>query len=224
MNIVERNFELKKFFDGCMTILDKKGKDYNPDGKAFSEIINEATSLGLSPEQYMSVLMSKHWGAIKTFCSTKQLASEPITERCKDLANYCALLAVMIAELNNQNQCSTNSFIFGLGKNPNEKEEIYKQYIETFKKDGNSGKYVEVFDSAFEPTVGRIVYTDSDGRWYINFSFDFNTSKTPCNGFFYPEQCKIISKVNIKFPEGVTQELKQKDNCCGSGDCAKESL
>lgn len=98
MNITERNEKLKIFFQECEVILGKKGSDYNPDGTAFSEIKHEAVDLGLRPEQVMLALAGKHWGAIKTYVKTERLATEPIRERLKDLANYCALMAVMLEE------------------------------------------------------------------------------------------------------------------------------
>ena len=98
MNIKERNEKLAVFFEACEKILEKKGIDYNPDGIAFSEIYGEAAALGLRPESYMGVLMSKHWGAIKSYINTGKAASEPIHERLKDLANYCAMMSVMIEE------------------------------------------------------------------------------------------------------------------------------
>ena len=98
MNISERNLKLGSFFQECQEILEKKGSDYNPDGVAFSEIRGEAEDLGLRPEQVMMVLAGKHWGAIKTYVKTQKLATEPIKERLKDLANYCALMAVMLEE------------------------------------------------------------------------------------------------------------------------------
>ena len=52
--------------------------------------------LGLRPEQVMLVLAGKHWGAIKTYVKTERLATEPIRERLKDMANYMALMAVML--------------------------------------------------------------------------------------------------------------------------------
>lgn len=102
MNIAERNIKLKDFFKDCCDILEKKGQDYNPDGVAFSEVCKEAKDLGLKPEQYMMVLASKHYGAIKTFCKTGNLTSEPIKERFKDLANYCALIAVLLEDKQNE--------------------------------------------------------------------------------------------------------------------------
>ncbi len=103
MNLEERNKKLKSFFmDECMPILEKKGIDYSPSKVAFAEIEGEAKDMGLKPLQYMLVLASKHWGAIKTFCRTGILASEPIRERLKDLANYCALMAVLIESKENE--------------------------------------------------------------------------------------------------------------------------
>lgn len=94
MNMLERNEKLKKFFDDAMTILDRKGKDYNPSGEAFTDIIENAKAMGVKPEQVLLVFMSKHWAAIVSHGKSGQLASEPIEERCKDLANYCAMYSI----------------------------------------------------------------------------------------------------------------------------------
>lgn len=102
MNIEMRNVKLRGFLNDCCDILESKGRDYNPDGVAFSEIRAEAKDLGLKPEQVLLVLAGKHWGAIKTYVRTGQLASEPVRERLKDLANYCALMAVLLED--NQNE------------------------------------------------------------------------------------------------------------------------
>ncbi len=98
MNLAERNVKIRQFFDEGLQILEKKGADYNPNGVAFDEIKSEASALNLAPETYMCVLMSKHWGAIKRYSSTSKLESEPIRERLKDMANYCAMMAVMIED------------------------------------------------------------------------------------------------------------------------------
>ena len=98
MNIAERNVRLQGVFNECREILEKKGADYNPDGVAFSEIRQEAADLGLRPEQVMLVLAGKHWVAIKTYVKTERLATEPIRERLKDMANYMALMAVMLED------------------------------------------------------------------------------------------------------------------------------
>lgn len=98
MDIKVRNIKLANFFEDCLTILENKGSDYNPSGIAFSEIRAEAADLGLKPEQVMLVLAGKHWGAIKTYVKTGKLTSEPIKERLKDLANYCALMSVLLED------------------------------------------------------------------------------------------------------------------------------
>lgn len=109
MNVNERNIRLHNFFQSeCMDILEKKGKDYNPNGVAFDEIYSEASALGLRPEQYLCVLMSKHWGAIKTYCGTGNLTSEPIRERLKDLANYCAIMAIILEDLDERKGASND--------------------------------------------------------------------------------------------------------------------
>ena len=98
MNMEERNLGLEKFFEKGLDTLRKKGADYNPNGVAFDEVKTEASCLGLSPETYICVLMSKHWGAIKRFCKDGEVTSEPAAERLMDLSNYCALMSVMLLE------------------------------------------------------------------------------------------------------------------------------
>lgn len=98
MNIAERNEELNEFFAECTTILEKKGRDYNPDDVAFSEVREIAADVGIKPEQVLMVFANKHWQAVKAHAKSGQLASEPIRERLKDMANYMALYAVMIEE------------------------------------------------------------------------------------------------------------------------------
>lgn len=96
MNMIDRDQKLTRFFNECEEILEKKGKDYNPQGVPFSELYNTAVKLGIKPEQVLAVYMDKHWNAIVSHANRGQLESEPIRERLKDLANYCALYAVML--------------------------------------------------------------------------------------------------------------------------------
>lgn len=98
MNMLERDDYLMRFFSECGDILKKKGADYNPEGVPFSEIKATAAKLGIKPEQVLTVYMDKHWNAIVSHAKRGQLESEPIRERLKDLANYCALYAVMIGD------------------------------------------------------------------------------------------------------------------------------
>jgi len=106
MSMVERDNSLKDFFIECLAILEKKGADYNPEGVPFSEIKATAAKLGIKPEQVLTVYMDKHWNAIMSHAKKGQLESEPIRERLKDLANYCALYAVMIGEGTNMTEAS----------------------------------------------------------------------------------------------------------------------
>lgn len=96
MNIPERNIRLQGFYAEATEILEKKGRDYNPDGIAFSEVKEIAEDVGIKPEQVLMVFANKHWQAIKAHARGGQVASEPIRERLKDMSNYMALYAVMI--------------------------------------------------------------------------------------------------------------------------------
>lgn len=96
MKLEYREKLTETFFKECQELIVKKGKDYEPTGIAFATLIKEAEDLGMTPEQLLCVHMSKQWSAIKKYAKTGKLESEPIRERCKDLANYCALFAALV--------------------------------------------------------------------------------------------------------------------------------
>ncbi len=98
MTIDERNKRLDVFFQECRVILEKKGKDYNPDDVAFSEVRNVAKQVGVTPEQALMVFVNKHFSAVMSHAHRGQVESEPIRERLKDVANYMALYAVMLED------------------------------------------------------------------------------------------------------------------------------
>ena len=98
MNIDQRNERLAIFFQECTDILKKKGRDYNPDDVAFSEVRNVAKQVGVTPEQALMVFVNKHFSAVMSHAHRGQVESEPIRERLKDVANYMALYAVMLED------------------------------------------------------------------------------------------------------------------------------
>lgn len=86
---------LVAFLDECKDLMTQKGKDYNPT-LYFKEVCETADEVGISPVHVLWVLARKHIGAIIRYMKDGQVASEPIRERLKDLANYAALIAVML--------------------------------------------------------------------------------------------------------------------------------
>ncbi len=98
MDLKEQYLKTGDFFIECHKIIEQKGKDYNPSGVAFDKLKEEAEILGMSPEKMLMVYMSKHYAAIQTYVQKGQVETEPIRERLKDMANYCALMAVLIEE------------------------------------------------------------------------------------------------------------------------------
>jgi hypothetical protein len=87
-----------EFFADCMEILMAKGRDYAPNDKAFESMEWAAQELRISVEQVLGVHMIKQWSAICTFLKEDRLETEPIEQRLKDMANYCALLYVWLEE------------------------------------------------------------------------------------------------------------------------------
>jgi hypothetical protein len=95
MNIEERNIKLSEFFDECKAILISKGKDYNPTGIAFDDLNEAAKDIDRGPVHVLWIYMGKHISAIRTFIRRGNVASEPVRGRLMDLANYCAMMAVL---------------------------------------------------------------------------------------------------------------------------------
>ncbi len=96
MDMQTRQMETEKFFQGCLDIYSNKGADYNPTGVAFKDVRENAAAMGLTGEQVVGVFMSKHYVAVQSWImDPKRKTSEPIKGRLMDLANYCAMLAVM---------------------------------------------------------------------------------------------------------------------------------
>lgn len=98
MKLEEQNRLCEAFRTECKIITDTKGKDYSPDGIAFAEIKETAKELDIRPEQVLYVHLKKHLSAVKAYMKHGKAASEPIEERLKDLANYCALLYTLLQE------------------------------------------------------------------------------------------------------------------------------
>lgn len=76
----------------------RKGKDYAGDDDALLNFKQEATALGLTPEQVWGVYASKHFHAIQSYCKNGQVESEPIEERIKDIIVYSFLLMGLVEE------------------------------------------------------------------------------------------------------------------------------
>ncbi len=98
MNHPERTKKTKEFFESCLALQEKKGKDYTTEGDAFKDLREEAEAMAITPEKVLWVAMNKHYKAVRKFCREGQTESEPIETRLQDLANYVSLLAVLIAE------------------------------------------------------------------------------------------------------------------------------
>ena len=96
MNLDQQNAIAKEFFQSCETILTKKGKDYTPENVAFKDVDALAEEIGVEPKHVLWIFFRKHFTAVRAWIKKGQVESEPIEERLKDLANYCALLYVLV--------------------------------------------------------------------------------------------------------------------------------
>ena len=96
MSLQVRNERCELFFEECKDILERKGIDYEVNGDAMEEIYQLARQLKISPAQVIYVYMAKHLSALGNFIERGALVSEGIRERLKDVANYCALMGVVL--------------------------------------------------------------------------------------------------------------------------------
>lgn len=96
MDMKTRQERTEKFFQRCLEVYSNKGADYNPTGVAFKDVRGNAEAMGLRDLQVVGVFMSKHYAAVQSWIKDPdRKTSEPIVGRLMDLANYCAMLAVM---------------------------------------------------------------------------------------------------------------------------------
>ena len=90
MNLIQRQKHAYNFFDECIVILDKKGKDYSPDQYASSNLKKIAHMLDLPVEKVFNFFI-----ACKLARLEEQLDKEPenesVEDTLKDLANYAFL-------------------------------------------------------------------------------------------------------------------------------------
>lgn len=93
MKLQDRQDFLKLFFSGCLSITQKKGKDYNPTGVPFLEVLETAVEGGMTPTQVLFVYYRKHASAIRAYLEKGHLESEPILGRLQDAANYMGMIA-----------------------------------------------------------------------------------------------------------------------------------
>jgi hypothetical protein len=106
MNHAEQTRTMGEFFDGCLNLQNTKGKDYTGDGDAYKDLEEEACAVGVRPEQVLWIAMNKHYKAVRRFCSTGEVKSEPIEGRLMDLVNYAFLIyAYQKAKKEKVSQC-----------------------------------------------------------------------------------------------------------------------
>ncbi len=79
------------FLAEAAAIIVDKGADYTISADRLDNFKRAAAQLGVSPKLIWLVYAFKHWSAIVSWASGKDLKSEPIRGRFLDLANYCGL-------------------------------------------------------------------------------------------------------------------------------------
>lgn len=90
MNLKERKELAKVFFNDCLEILDKKGKDYSHDGDASSNFKKIGHMLDLPTEKIFSFFMACKIARIVELFD-KEPENESVEDSLKDLVNYAFL-------------------------------------------------------------------------------------------------------------------------------------
>ena len=98
MTIDERHERFKVFFQEALEVIKAKSRDYEPSGIAYAKIKADAEVLGMTPQQLFGVFLSKQYSALQSYIKTGHLESEPIRQRLIDIANYAALIAVLLED------------------------------------------------------------------------------------------------------------------------------
>jgi len=98
MTVKEFNEGRDKFIARMIEILDTKGPDYSNSDDRLANFKRLAQLLGTTPLQIWAVYAMKHMDAIMTYAKSGKVASEEITGRFLDLANYAVLGAALVQE------------------------------------------------------------------------------------------------------------------------------
>ena len=94
LTLKDQEMFLQLFHSQCMGIVKKKNPDYAPDGIPLLDLLATAVEANISIPQALWPLFRKHVSSIrKHFFLGQQLASEGISGRLMDAANYCGFMA-----------------------------------------------------------------------------------------------------------------------------------
>lgn len=89
-----------RFFASCLSVFATKGADYARKEDRLANFREAASAAGITMQQAWSVYAVKHFQALARHARDGRVESEPIEERCKDLANYAALYLLINEDKN----------------------------------------------------------------------------------------------------------------------------
>ena len=98
MNVEERDKNIQKVLQGCMNIMNSKGRDYAGTEDVLRNFKLVSKILKISPRQVLGVHMLKPAFPILRCLLGEPIHSEPIEERIKDVINFLLLLYCMLVE------------------------------------------------------------------------------------------------------------------------------
>lgn len=91
IQITKMTEEMEAFLFGCCALMRVKNPDYHPEGIPMLEVFRAAAEANITPQQVLWGHLRKQLSAVRSYVIDRQLASEPITSRLKDVVNYAAL-------------------------------------------------------------------------------------------------------------------------------------
>ena len=105
---------VKEFTTEMTAVTTAKNPDYSAGtDDAMGNYYECSEAGGITPIQAWSVLMMKHFTAIKRFIKTGRVSSEPIHGRFVDLANYAMLGDALVKDLENKKSVPPQDGLIG---------------------------------------------------------------------------------------------------------------
>ena len=98
MDVAENNRRVRDFFSDCFAELERKNHDYCPTDVAYETPTRTAKTIGITTLATMWVNFDKQISAVQNAIRGSRIESETLRHRFMDIANYAALMAVLIEE------------------------------------------------------------------------------------------------------------------------------
>lgn len=96
MTVDQQMKHVKTFLGDCWKVLGDKSLDYAPEDIVLLDVVRSAAYSGIRPAAAMYLHLEKHVTAVRRYCATGKVTSEPIHGRFVDLINHASLIHFFI--------------------------------------------------------------------------------------------------------------------------------